>query len=344
MSATSIEWTDYTINPGVYGCSKASPACQHCYAMGMARRLGAMGSPGYQGVTDDRGEWTGAVRVDYDRIARAFASLPRRKRAFVFVTSMADLFHAQVPDEFIAAVYGEMAARAHLTFLVLTKRAERMARWYEWISDQLPSQHTHGAARGVRWYSRQWTRGRGLARASYIGNPGWSWPLPNVWAGVTVEDQKRASRLRWLQKVPAAVRFVSAEPLLSSLDIHEYLHPIGGERPVSWVICGGESGRHARPMHPDWTRSLRDQCSTAGVPYLHKQAGEWSNKGPLSARQAVVCGECGWWCDWGTSRQEIRAHHSETGHHGSYQLMCRVGKKAAGRLLDGVEHNGRPPC
>lgn len=313
MSQSNIEWTDYTINPGIYGCSKASPACRFCYASGMAKRLAAMGQEAYQGTTDDRGEWTGRVTVDYNRIGPAFATLPKRKPGRVFVTSMSDLFHEDVPDLFIDQVFAQMATRPHLTFLVLTKRAERMARWF--------------------------------LRSARV-----QWPS-NVWAGVTVEDQKRADeRIPWLLKVPAPVRFLSMEPLLGPVDLgHVYMYgggsaisvnPLTGQRNngqgmraliggparyprIGWVITGGESGPKARPSHPDWFRSIRDQCATAGVPFMFKQWGRWAARHVIGDDQL----RAGWlMCD--SSGRKID--------------MMPVGKRAAGCLLDGVEHNGCP--
>ena len=235
IALTSIEWTDRTLNPGVYGCQIASPACQHCYAAALAHRLQRMGQPAYGGLTEKRDgivRWTGEVRVDYDAIAPTFAKLPRSKPTRVFVTSMADLFHADVPFDFVDRVFDEMRRRPHVTFQVLTKRTARMAEFAE--------------ARG--------------------------WPR-NAWAGSTVEDQRRADeRIPHLRRVPAVVRFLSMEPLLGPVDLR------GGDG-VGWVIAGGESGRHARITHPDWFRSLRDQCAASGIPFFFKQWGEWSDEG-----------------------------------------------------------------
>jgi len=314
MAQSNIEWTDYTINPGIYGCSKASPACTNCYAMGMAKRLAAMGQEAYQGTTDERGQWTGRVTVDYDRIGPAFATLPKRKPGFVFLTSMADLFHEDVPTQFIRDVFGQMFIRPHLTFLVLTKRAERMADW-----------------------------------ALVLKRLGEQWPS-NVWPGTTCESNAQRNRIVHLLRVPADQHFVSYEPALGPLDLTwfrgredgsawrfealtGFRAHAGGDgygRKVSWVICGGESGRNARPMHPEWARSLRDQCSEAGAPFMFKQWGEWA---PLEGRAG-----CGFYSPDGVRRIAGPLVPDESG----FPPMWRVGKKAAGRLLDGVEHNGRP--
>ena len=180
--STNIEWTDHTLNPGIYGCQEVSPACANCYAAAMARRLAGMGQGAYEGVAR-QGGWTGEVRVDFDRIKPAFDALPKRKPARVFVTSMSDLFHPDVPASFIDRVFREMEARPHLTFQVLTKRPEHMVSWWRWTDGDF------------------------------------AWPT-NVWAGTTVEDQRRADeRIPELLEVPAAVRFLSCETLLGRIDI-----------------------------------------------------------------------------------------------------------------------------
>ena len=273
---TSIDWTDHTLNPGLYGCTEVSPACRNCYAAKMAHRQEHMGN--YPVGTTKKSaagiHWSGRVTVDYDRIEKAFAKLPKRKPARVFVTSMSDLFHEDVPFEFVDRVFVEMSRRQHLTFQVLTKRAERM-----------------------------------LAYAKHRDQRGRIWP-PNVWAGTTVEDQKRADeRIPHLLRVPAKVRFLSCVPLVGPVDLSVYLNPVdeccGGDgmggcpglepchmgrwpldgdpdQPMSlhfasihWVITGGESGPGARPSNPEWFRSLRDQCAEAGVPFFFKQWGRW---------------------------------------------------------------------
>lgn len=321
---TNIEWTDYTLSPGLYGCEKVSPACTNCYAMSMAARLERMGQDQYAGTTEG-GQWTGRVTVDFDRIGPAFDKLPKRKPARVFVTSMSDLFHKDVPFEFIDRVFDEMEARPHLTFQVLTKRAERM-----------------------RDYSRR------------RSNCGLSWPA-NVWAGVTVEDQKRADkRIPYLLQVPAAVRFLSVEPMVGAVDLTMVRwadYPDAGVRfdvlggrygepgrwaadaggAVSWVICGGESGPNARPMHPAWARAIRDQCVEAGVAFHFKQWGAWApwhedgRLGDITGNTAGFFNLHGvWYCGEGIGVNPFR------------QTMVKVGKKRAGRLLDGRTHDGFP--
>lgn len=340
---TSIEWTatrnpdgtvtrGYTCNPGIYGCEEVSPACANCYAAKMAHRQVAMGNyPG--GITVKRASgvhWSGEVKVDYDAIAPAFAKLPKKKPAKVFLTSMADLFHKDVPFGFIQRVFWAMACRPHLTFLVLTKRPERAAQFTEWLR-----------SRNELWTSR------GMVS---------SWPF-NVWAGTTVEDQKRADeRIPWLLKVPASVKFLSMEPLLGAVDFHAVdvavsdsidpewrdgrrghviVHVLGDADGIDWVIAGGESGPKARPTHPDWFRGIRDQCAEADVPFHFKQwgaFGPWDPKvRPSSDSDPVVYHDERGGFDYG---------FLEAGRPHSF--MARVGKKIAGRLLDGVQHDGVP--
>lgn len=244
MGRTAIQWADYSLNPGVYGCRRVSPGCEHCYAERLAPRLDRMGLGRYAGTTEG-GRWTGRVRVDYDRIGPAFDTLPKRRRARVFVTSMGDLFHEDVPFDFVDRVFAEMAKRPHLTFLVLTKRPHITAVYVDaWMSGR----------------GRQWPR--------------------NVWPGTTVEDQRRANeRLPHLLRVPAAVRFVSYEPALELVDWSRWMQrarrhgpDIPPGRRIDWLICGCESGPGARPMNPDWARQARDQCQAAGVAFFYKQA------------------------------------------------------------------------
>lgn len=208
-----IEWTDATWNP-VTGCTKVSQACKHCYAERMARRLQAMGSPRYA-----RGF---QVTLHPDLLAQPFHWVrPRR----IFVNSMSDVFHPDVPDGFIAEIFAVMQQTPRHTYQVLTKRPERLAQ----LASRLP------------------------------------FP-PNVWVGTSVESQAVLSRVRWLQQVPAAVRFLSCEPLLSPLP----RLPLDG---IHWVIVGGESGPQARPMARDWVIEIRDQCVARGIPFFFKQWG-----------------------------------------------------------------------
>lgn len=224
------------------------------------------------------GDTTG-VRLHEDRLT---VPLHWRKPRRVFVCSMADLFHESIPDEFIARVFAVMALAPQHTFQILTKRPGRMRSllggWgiHNLVMDRF--------ANDDDLYVR-----RALAAGG-----GQAWPLPNVWIGVSVEDQKSADlRIPILLDTPAAVRWLSCEPLLGPVDISrdEWLFS-GKGNCVDWVVVGGESGPGARPMHPDWARSLRDQCAAADVPFLFKQWGEWApdgfDIGPLQRGRTYV--------------------------------------------------------
>jgi protein gp37 len=269
MASSSIEWTDIVWNPTV-GCTKVSAGCKHCYAERQHARLTRMGQAKYAEPFEVVKPWAPQLADP----------LTWTKPARVFVNSMSDLFHEDVPDEYIAAVFGVMAAAPQHTFQVLTKRAERMARGFEWVAQQGPSLHCLGAARGVRWYAWNYlanTPSEDVVYPSWSGpTPKWTWPLPNAWIGVSVENQEQAdARIPHLLRTPAAVRFLSCEPLLGPLDLLNTRCIPPSENAVDWVIVGGESGPDARPMHPSWARGVRDQCVAAGVPFFFKQWGQW---------------------------------------------------------------------
>lgn len=271
MADTSIEWTEKTWNP-VRGCSVVSAGCTNCYAMRTAHRFSGPGGK-YEGLTRARKNlgpvWTGEVRFVPEKLEEP---LRWRKPARVFVNSMSDLFHEGVTDEQIAAVFGVMASCPQHTFQVLTKRPERARRWFAWIEEQIEidgSAWTACLRETVCHFAEPALIERitedGIARD---GAPGAEpWPLPNVWLGVSVEDRKYGvPRIAHLRETPAAVRFLSIEPLLE--DIGE-LDLTG----ISWCIVGGESGAGARPMQVEWARSIRDQCAAAGVVFFFKQWG-----------------------------------------------------------------------
>jgi protein gp37 len=263
MGDTNIEWTDKTWNP-LRGCTPVSEGCRNCYAAGVAARFSGPGQS-YEGLAQmtERGpRWTGEIREVTDHLQDP---LHWRKPSRVFVNSMSDLFHPAVSDEFIAKVFGVMAAASRHTFQVLTKRPQRMA---DLLADPAFAQRVgEEFAWGVR-----------------------AWPLPNVWLGTSVEDQAAAeARIPHLLRTPAAVRFLSCEPLLGPIDLvgcgceggdgytNAHTEPDcwrHGRGPcVDWVIAGGESGHGARPMDLAWARSLRDQCNEAGVAFFFKQTG-----------------------------------------------------------------------
>ncbi len=317
---TKIEWATETWNP-VTGCTPVSEACQNCYAKRMANRL--RGRFGYPEDEPFR------VTLHPEKLGEPLRwKKPRR----VFVCSMGDLFHEDVPDKIIYKIFEIMANAQWIhghTFMVLTKRPQRMKYIIDAISRDISNQ------KGMKF----------------------SFPLKNIWLGVTAENQKRADeRIPILLQIPAAVRFISIEPMLGPVDLtciiidpahgieffggtvtysisanvlrgKQFLNGLGGVitkdyKRIDWVICGGETGPKARPMHPEWVRSLRDQCQAAGTPFFFKQWGEWA---PIPTKDVPVIG-C---ADGG------RFHDGPNPSRGL--AMYRVGKKAAGNLIDGQE-------
>ncbi|MDO5697504.1 MAG: phage Gp37/Gp68 family protein [Dermatophilus congolensis] len=220
--STAIEWTDATWNP-VTGCDRVAAGCDHCYALAMANRLKAMGSPKYQ---VDGNEATSGPGFGVT-IHRSALGVPRswRRPRMVFVNSMSDLFHPKVPIGFVRDVFDVMRDTPQHTYQILTKRALRMSR----IAERL------------------------------------DWP-PNVWMGTSVEDERSVHRIDELRKIPAAVRFLSCEPLLESL-------PVLDLDEIDWVIVGGESGPRARAMEEAWVIEIRDQAVASGVAFFFKQWG-----------------------------------------------------------------------
>ena len=373
---SKIEWTEDTWNP-VVGCTVTSPGCKNCYAMGMAARLEAMSrttgaAEHYAGTTkvvNGNTVWTG-------KIGEAPASvwekpLRRRKPTTYFVNSMGDLFHPNVSHAQIDRVFAVMALAPQHRFQVLTKHPERMRDWMrdkqrsEWgdlgfvdffvQAFDWPYYEDEKRARELDSLINDGTRDDALCCKTFL----WD----NVWLGVSVEDQQRANeRVPVLLETPAAVRFVSAEPLLGPVDLswivfddisvvdaltgmHGFPVPHAqGSARLDWVIVGGESGQDARPMHAGWARFLRDQCAMTGTPFFFKQWGEWlswsqfgaagiedqeqGSRFPTSAwdgRRWVEQDIAGWW---------------DVDHAAEY--IGRVGKTAAGRQLDNVVHNAMP--
>jgi protein gp37 len=316
---TKIEWADHTFNPW-WGCTKISPACDNCYAAALDKRTGG----DHWGANQPR-KRTSAKNwlepVKWNKQADAFfAEHGRRQR--VFCASMADVFDNAVDPQWRADLFALIAATPNLDWLILTKRIGNA---------------TNMVAKG-QWFPSHW---------------------PNVWLGATICNQEEADRdIPKLLAVPAAKRFLSIEPMLGPVNLsahndwlgrseggmwcpdcpergvgidpaehHDCLGEVENAAPyigIDWVICGGESGHGARPMHPDWARSLRDQCDRACVPFLFKQWGEWHPKIWQEGGDIVVGADT-------RVMTEIEGRE-----------MVRIGKKAAGRELDGMEHDGTP--
>jgi protein gp37 len=278
-AASSIEWCDATWNP-VRGCTKVSPGCKHCYAETFSERFrGVPGHPFEQG---------------FDlRLVPSALELPLRwrKPRRVFVNSMSDLFHESIPNEYIAAVFGVMAAAPQHTFQILTKRAERMRAWFEWVDKRERDGRALFPYDDSLWRIRQMLAVEAMRRGADVPpHHGGAWPLDNVWLGVSVEDQQRADeRIPLLLETPAAVRFVSAEPLLERVDIGAWLQPpcdCCDDTPgIHWVIVGGESGPCARPFDLAWARHIVEQCRNAGVACFVKQLGAEPQQDGASARR-----------------------------------------------------------
>lgn len=291
---TGIEWTNATLNPTT-GCDRISDGCTNCYALTMAKRLKGMGSEKYQRDGDPKTSGPGfGLTLHEDVVA---LPLKWRKPRRVFVNSMSDLFHEDVPDEFIARLWAVMAATPQHTYQILTKRHGRM----------------RSMLRRTLWFQQLVIQEGGWIPSNPDLPALRSWPLSNVHLGVSVEDQKRANlRIPALLDTPAAVRFLSCEPLLGPVDLLPGDHR-GHEREwygsdyicldcspedelvlwrkitapnLDWVIVGGESGPGARICNPEWIRSLVKQCQTVGIPTFVKQLGSvwarengWGGKG-----------------------------------------------------------------
>jgi len=370
---TGIAWADATINP-CYGCSPASPGCANCYAAKMAARMAGHPNPKvsrlYEGLTDEAGKFSGRINLRPENMLQA---LRWRKPRRIFIGSMTDIFHPSVPDNFLDEIFGGMLACEYLDnqrrhqFILLTKRPERMRAYLSqepptsmirrWAKandyvihldnpDVLLSEAVYGHCSG-KWDER----GRQVGEHKDWGYANGLFPLPNTILMTTIEDQPRAD-----ERMPIIAELggkgwrtgVSVEPMLGPINLGPYFtvcphcgwweiyKPRWGEaycqdcgkefdapaKGLSWVIAGGETGPCARPMHPDWLRGLRDQCKGAGVPFFFKQWGEYAP------------------CPAGKCTEVDPACKSLNEDFGS--AVCRVGKHAAGRLLDGVEWNEFP--
>ncbi|UIF89187.1 phage Gp37/Gp68 family protein [Cupriavidus sp. UYPR2.512] len=319
---TRIEWADHTWNPWE-GCQKVGPGCDHCYAEARnARFAGGTAinwGPGAPRRRTSAASWRKPLL--WNARHAAFAALHGRRQR-VFCASLADVFDNTVPLEWFVDVLEVWRQTPNLDKLVLTKRIGNARRRLEQALEYLSATGDRGGSETVQWLA-SWLQG--------------SAPV-DVWLGATVVNQLEADRdIPKLLSVPASMRFLSMEPLLGPVDVFSASDPS-----IDWIIVGGESGSSARPMHPDWPRSLRDQCAAAGVPFLFKQHGEWA---PGSG-------------DFGAGRYEtaavsrdgrvVRGGFEAAGYPAGassadgWSMVHRAGKRQAGRLLDGVRHDDFP--
>ena len=322
---TAISWTDATWNP-VTGCTPVSAGCEHCYAKCM----------------HDRGLWSkepfSKVTCHPDRLE---IPLHWRKPRKIFVCSMGDLFYESVPDEFIDKVFAVMALCPQHTFQVLTKRAERMHLYLgnaRLFCNIVSTSNKTASGEECTAFNPNLTT---LARVARRFPNRLQVPLPNLWLGVTAENQTAADeRIPLLLDTPAAVHFVSCEPLLGPIDFtniqnlcFDAFYGVDNRRTkLDWAICGGETGPGARPMHPDWVRGLRDQCQVARVPFHFKQWGEWAH---LDWHHEMTRTGDAW--VWPDGTFHVVDGHEMPANIKGCVLVRRVGKKAAGRMLDGRE-------
>jgi len=335
MGRTSIEWCTDVWNV-IRGCSKVSPGCKNCYAERVATRFSGPGQA-YEGLvtvrsrhpqtgaatTGVRGHWSGVVRMVPERLADP---LRWRKPRSIFVNSMSDLFHESLTNNQIAAIFGVMAAAPHHRFLVLTKRAARMKAWFKWLLAEVESSFVPPAEIcGINAVNREVDiDSAGLTSA---------WPLPNIWLGVSVENQEAADeRVPDLLETPAVVRFLSCEPLLGPLYLTPWLagiatrgviQPDGSlaakpSPPLDWAIAGCESGPGARTCEVAWLRSLRDQCAAASVAFFLKQAQPTIEVGPSAVTPSQTA------ISWGSGSKR------------------KSGKVIQLPYLDGVQHAAFP--
>lgn len=290
MKNTAIEWADHTFNPWV-GCTKVSPACDHCYAEGWAKRSGMVQwGPHAERRRTSASNWRQPLKwnAEAERLGLRYR---------VFCASLADVFDNAVDPQWRQDLFTLIQRTPNLDWLLLTKRIGNVPGMVSIIPGHLP---------------------------------------PNVWLGATVVNQAEADRdIPKLLSVPAAKRFLSMEPLLGPVTELRIAQYKGGK--LDWVIVGGESGPSARPMHPDWARGVRTICEAASIPFFFKQWGEWVPRGPESMGYPLVDGVpriC--LTDLGESGSDLGAKGA------NHAWMQRVGKKAAGRLLDGREWNQVP--
>lgn len=306
---TKIEWAHHTFNPW-YGCQKVGPGCDHCYAEGWAKRSGMVQwGPHAERRRTSESNWRQPIKwnAEAERLGVRYR---------VFCSSLADVFDNAVPVQWRIGLMKLICETPNLDWLLLTKRIGNASAMLETAF-----------------------------RAVHHQREGWADNIPpNVWIGATICNQEEADRdIPKLLAVPATKRFLSMEPLLGPVDLSRWLDDGSNEMALAgtldWVVVGGESGPHARPMHPAWVRGLRDQCKAARVPFLFKQHGEWLATAFCDDDMAMI-----------PSKRTVYVRPDGTFHDGSNGVnffggeeeAAWVGKQASGRVLDGALHDGYP--
>ena len=334
---TKIEWTDETWNP-IVGCSKISSGCDNCYAENMAGRVASIAlakrTPREPSCLDyyvdaaPYGRWKGKAYLVEEAIDKP---IHWKKHRMIFVCSMGDLFHESVPFDWIDQVFTVMAYASRHTFQVLTKRPERMM---EYVNSKDTRARLSESILNVRYP---------IKGTIYDPREKYGWPLHNVWLGVTAENQEQANkRIPTILATEASLRFVSIEPMLEKMSIEKYFIPAASGLPnevdkyhdwIDWVIVGGESGSKARPLHPDWVRSIRDQCKEIDVPFFFKQWGEY-----IPSYSAGMNSESLY--QWMQKFGQAWVKRSFKFPDG--MVVVKVGKKQSGSKLDEIEHKQIP--
>lgn len=341
MENSNIEWTDHTFNPWI-GCTKVDELCAHCYAEARDIRFNGgqhwgKGAPRQRTTPSNWNEprrWNREADKAYEEWKATLTMNPPPRRPRVFCASLADWLDDEVPIEWLADLLLLIYNCPNLDWLLLSKRPENFFSRLEAVSNWVLKFGGVGdnADSSVRFYI--WLE----AWRSAVGFPS------NVWIGTSVGTQKSADlRIPELLKIPARIRFLSCEPLLGPVEFSNVTKRVDCVKVlgnmafdgIHWLIAGGESGKGARPMHPDWARRMRDQCRAAGVPFFFKQWGEWAPAEERGDTVSVTLAQPGGgpnpeWHEFGHTEFKPR------------QLMARVGKKAAGALLDGREHKEFP--
>lgn len=366
---TKIEWTNESWNP-IIGCDKISPGCKECYAEKMAGRLSNIGSTSYyinvvkhemqsdnpNFIEKGLPKWNGKTHFVKSALTKP---LHWAKPQMIFVCSMGDLFHESVDIFTVAKIFAIMFLAKQHTFQVLTKRPER-AKMY--LRDK--------AFLDIYWkYCNQLHNEFIKPLESELYNFSelmHEWPLSNVWFGTSTENQEQAEkRIPILLQIPAAIRFVSCEPLLGPIDLGDIAYnDIGGESHINslycdipneddeqfngatldWVIAGGESGPKAKPMHPNWIYSLLDQCTASKTPFFFKQWGEWKDGSNYPKKNNIIVLNNGEYSNWDNDewKKLSKKYSSDQWNKLDAKVMSRVGKKKAGCLLDEKEYKQFP--